>query len=445
MDQELFSSSDQNFTSIDAELSSQDSINYTPAEPVLEPVNYSEDTQVASAMSPEQVDANQPNPDTVASDLWSFRESMNVQISTPLNLSTVNQLSDSIIDIPQYSDTPTTPDLILLKPGINLADNSIRFAVNTVSGNLLIRSATGQVKGSFSRGSELTYSGDYKVFEYNGQKTLMLKVANGTDEGYVAAPFLKIATPQSQPLPQPSVQPAVSASTMQPSSSPEPLPSTTVTDSAIQPALENPAIAPMPAALPETINPSLNRIRATSMDRVSGVGDSIGVGMHENGFSRISALGSRPTSGHLTEVQRLISTRQINSENTDSFILYGAGNNFPSREFNQENVDQAISDFTEMVEILLQAGIQPVVCTMFESMHGGRRPNTTQSDIDTHPRIRAIRMFNDAMRSLATEKGIPLIDMHTLTPQNPGYLIHPGNEFYTQMVDVIESSLNNQP
>jgi hypothetical protein len=363
--------------------------------------------------------------------LQQLADSHTVQISEPLNLSTIRQLSGSIIQIPEATDSDALPDLIA--PTVVFAEPNLRFAVNTVSDDLLIRSVTGSVTGSFPKDSILTYAGDFRVFKFQEQKTLMLKMRDGTTEGYVAAPFLKIANPQEP------TTPVADAPTLADPEAPQPA-------SAAPAAAVSPPVLPLvAAAIPETLNPSLNRIRATSMDRVSGVGDSIGVGMHENGFSRISALGSRPTSGHLTEVQRLISSREINSENTDSFILYGAGNNFPSSEFSQANVDQAISDFTEMVEILLTAGIQPVVCTMFESMHGGRRRNTTQTDIDNHPRIRAIRMFNNAMRSLAIEKSIPLIDMHTLTPQNPQYIIHPGDDFYRQMVNVIESSLSTHP
>lgn len=197
------------------------------------------------------------------------------------------------------------------------------------------------------------------------------------------------------------------------------------------------------AETPAVQQMALNRMRATSMQKVAGVGDSVGVGMHSAGFDRISAVSGRRTSGHLEDVRRLLSSGETSSTNTDSFIINGAGNNFSSREFSAGAVERAVADFGTMVDILLQAGIQPVVCTMFESISDNSEQNRQmdQATIDNHPRIRAIRQFNQGIRSLAASKNIPLIDMHSLTPENSGYAIHPGRAFYTKMVNLIQSSL----
>ena len=102
------------------------------------------------------------------------------------------------------------------------------------------------------------------------------------------------------------------------------------------------------------------------------------------------------------------------------------------------------ADFAEMVRLLKNAGIQPVVCTMFIGLSDNVAENQALSEeqIRNHPRYKSTIEFNQKMRELSQAEGIPLLDMHSLTPQNPSYLIHPGRNFYRQMTGLIESSLS---
>jgi hypothetical protein len=311
-----------------------------------------------------------------------------------------------------------TSDYIALKDGITIADNATTpFQVNTEVDPLKIRSETGSVVTEVPKNAEVEAIGGFKIFipaSSPNTKILMIKVKYNQHEGYAAAPYLKL------PSADQTTPPAVAD------------------DTPASPA--TPPVVASPSSRVEAVAGS-TEILATNMSQVSGIGDSLGVGMKSAGFSRMHAEGGRRTSGHLSALRSLIASGTINSTNTKSFILYGAGNNFSATRYRPENVTRAISDFEEMVVLLKNAGIQPVVCTMIESI-SDRSSEVSALSPDQrrdHPRMQSLRGFNNGIRELATRHNIPLVDMHSLP--NPGLGIHPGRDFYRQMVDLIESSL----
>lgn len=349
--------------------------------------------------------------DQTGEALDAMSSSNEVEVSS-LNISTIDQvIQDSIVQ-------KTDNDYIALKDGVDINSTETNFTVNTVTDDLKLRSETGAVINTVPRGIRIVSAQDFKIFKLTDQnniKILMVKVNVNGQEGYLAAPYLKLHQPTtSETTPD---APATNA------------PPVTTED--------------QPTSI-ETAPAFRSRLLATSMTQVAGVGDSIGEGMHSAGFSNINFQRGRTTSRHLQALRQLLQDGTINAQNTKSFILYGAGNNFSATQYNPNAATRAAADFAEMIRLLKAAGIQPVVCTMFIGLSDNRATtrSLSQEQIRSHPRYRSIMEFNQKMRELAQSEGIPLLDMHSLTSQNPSYLVHPGRNFYRQMTGLIESSLS---
>jgi lysophospholipase L1-like esterase len=337
-----------------------------------------------------------------------------VQVSQSLDLSTVSQvIADSILQ------APTNSEYIALKDGIDINADGVKFTVNTLYDDLKLRDATGSEIGSVAKGTTVDTAKEFKIFIPSNSpstKVLMIKVTANGQEGYLAAPYLKLYDPNA-----PVAAPAAADTTGSGASATPPV-----------------AGAAAPSAAPESINNGVD-IVATNMNELRGVGDSIGEGMHGAGFTNIDFARGRRTGAQLTRLRQLLESNQVTAENTKSFLIYGAGNDIGQ---GSGNVDQAISNTRSMVQLLKTAGIQPIVCTMYDSLSDTNRnnlANLTPDQIAADPRMQAIARFNQGVRGLATTENIPLIEMAGIP--NPTYNLHPGGGVYSQMVDRIRSSL----
>ena len=344
-----------------------------------------------------------------------------VRVSQELDLSTVSQvIANSILQ------APTNSEYIALKDGIDINTDGVKFTVNTLYDDLKLRDATGSEIGSLAKGTTVDTAKEFKIFVPSNSpatKILMIKVTANGQTGYLAAPYLKLYDPNA-----PAATPATGASASAPP----------LAAGAAAPSAAPAGATTVPSRGPETINNGVD-IAATNMSELRGVGDSIGEGMHGAGFTNIDFARGRRTGAQLTRLRELLSSNQVTTANTKSFLIYGAGNDIGD---GTGNVDQAISNTRSMVQLLKAAGIQPIVCTMYDSLSDTNRnnlANLTPGQIAADPRMQAIARFNQGVRGLATTENIPLIEMSGIP--NPTYNLHPGGGFYSQMVDRIRSSL----